>query len=89
MMEVNSVKNTDGIPIPAKTIDMYDNTYDSCLYENESLIDGCIDRQKCQKLDTSYKQGCVGSEKKKGHQSDKIHFAGRIHSRMVRKGCYS
>ena len=43
-MVANTVKNTNGIPIPAVTIhDLGDQGYDSCIHENETLIDGCID----------------------------------------------
>ena len=44
VMVVNTVKNTNGIPIPAITVDVLDDMYDSCLYENESLINSCIDK---------------------------------------------
>ena len=43
-MVANTVRNTNGIPIPAVTIhDLADQGYDSCVHENETLIDRCID----------------------------------------------
>ena len=41
---VNTVKNTNGIPIPAITIEVLDMSgYDSCLYKNVTFLDKCID----------------------------------------------
>ena len=45
VMMVNSVKNTNGIPIPAISIVVLDNAtgYESCLFKNTSLVERCID----------------------------------------------
>ena len=44
VMVVNTVKNTNGIPIPAITIEVLDlSGYDSCLYRNDTSIARCFD----------------------------------------------
>ena len=41
---VNSMENTDGIPIPAITIDIADTSgYESCLFKNASTVKRCLD----------------------------------------------
>ena len=45
VMVVNSVKNTNGIPIPAISIRIFENLaeYESCLYKNTSTVESCLD----------------------------------------------